>query len=241
MTAAVAVFKRELRGYFGTPVAYVFLVVFLFLSAFLAFRANLYEARDASLRVFFANLPGLFALLAPAIAMRMWAEERRTGTIELLLTLPITVPQAVVGKFLAGWAFFAIALVLTAPMVVTACYLGDPDNGPIVSGYFGALLMAGAYLSIGCFFSAITKNQVIAFVLGALVCAVFILAGSPSVLSFVESVTGGSAFIESMSFLTHYDTLQRGIVEIRNVFFMIAITVGFLICSVVMLRARKAG
>ena len=175
MSATTAVFKRELKGYFGTPLAYVFLVVFLAAANFLAFRpiftqgVGFFDGREASLRVFFANLPLLFAFFAPAIAMRMWAEERRTGTIELLLTLPVTVKQAVMGKFLAGWAFFGIALVLTMSMVLTVAYLGDPDPGPIAAGYLGAFLMAGAYLSIGAFFSSITKNQVISFVLAAAV------------------------------------------------------------------------
>ena len=243
MTATSAVFKREMRSYFGTPVAYVFLVVFLGLSAFQAFRANLFEARDANLRVFFQVLPGLFALLAPAIAMRMWAEERRSGTIELLLTLPITVRQAVLGKFLAGWAFFGIALLLTLPMVFTVAYLGDPDKGPIFSGYLGAFLMAGAYLAIGSFFSAITKNQVIAFVLGALACGMLVFAGSPSVLSSLQSAAFPAAaisFFESMSFLTHYDSMQRGLVEFRDLFYMVVITVGFLLCNIVILNDRKA-
>ena len=140
MSASTAVFKREFKSYFGTPLAYVFLCVFLSLASFLAFRSNLYEARDANLRVFFEYLPWLFAFLAPAIAMKTWAEERRTGTVELLLTLPVTVKQAVLGKFFAGWAFFGIALVLTLPIVFSIAYLGEPDSGPIFTGYFGAFL-----------------------------------------------------------------------------------------------------
>lgn len=242
MTPTTAVFKRELKGYFGTPVAYVFLVVFLFLAAHLAWAGNLYEMRDANLRVFFANLPGLFALLAPAIAMRMWAEERRSGTIELLLTLPITTPQAVVGKFLAGWAFFVIALLCTLPMVLTVAWLGDPDNGPIFTGYVGAALMAGAYLAIGTFFSALTKNQVIAFVLGVVGCMLFVAAGSPTFLAMINNTwfSGLSRIFESLSFLTHYDVMQRGLIEFRNLFFMLSITAAFLIGSCVMLDERKA-
>jgi ABC-2 type transport system permease protein len=244
MNATVAIFKREIKGYFGTPVAYVFLVVFLALSAYLSFRGNLYEARDANLRVFFQVLPGLFALLASAIAMRMWAEERRTGTIELLLTLPVTVWQAVLGKFLAGWTFFAIALLLTAPLTLTVAYLGDPDNGPVISGYVGALLMAGAYLAIGSFFSAITKNQVIAFIIGAVACGFFVFAGTPSMLNSIQAIGAPfswlSSFVEAMSFLTHFDVMQRGVIEFRNLFFMIAVTAGFLIASAVILEDRKA-
>lgn len=243
MSATTAVFRRELKGYFGTPVAYVFLVVFLALSAHLAWANNLFEGRDASLRVFFANLPWLFALLAPAIAMRMWAEERRSGTIELLFTLPITTRQAVLGKFTAGWVFFIIALLLSLPMVFAIAYLGDPDNGPILTGYLGAALMAGAYLAIGTFFSVLSKNQVIAFVLGAVTCAFFVYAGSPSFLAALDAVGLGflTQMFESLSFLTHYDVLTRGIIEFRNVFFMLALTAAFLVASCVMLDERKAG
>lgn len=243
MSATTAVFRRELKGYFGTPVAYVFLVVFLALSAHMAWTNNLFEARDANLRVFFANLPWLFALMAPAIAMRMWAEERRSGTIELLFTLPITTKQAVLGKFAAGWMFFLIALVLSLGMVLAVAFLGDPDNGPIWTGYLGAMLMAGAYLAIGTFFSVLTKNQVIAFVLGAVVCGVFVYAGSPSFLAALE--TSGLGWLgqvfESLSFLSNYDVLQRGLVEFRNIFFMLALTAAFLIGSCIMLDERKAG
>lgn len=243
MNTTWAILKRELRGYFGTPLAYVFLVVFLSLSSFLSFRAGLYDARDANLLVFFQALPGLFALLAPAIAMRMWSEERRTGSIELLLTLPVTIPQAVVGKFLAGWLFFGIALVLTTPLVMTIAYLGDPDVGPIVTGYLGAFLMAGSYLAIGSFFSAMTKNQVIAFILASLACGFFVFAGTPSLLGFLDAAgvpNGGISFFESMSFLTQYDVMQRGVIELRNVFFMLAVSVGFLACCCVILHERKA-
>ncbi len=242
MTATIAIMKRELRSYFGTPVAIVFLTVFLAASSYMAFNAGLFQMRDANLTTFFRFLPWLFALLAPAIAMRMWAEERRTGTIELLFTLPVTVRQAVVGKFLAGWLFFGIALALTWTLVGTLAFLGDPDYGPILAGYLGAFLMAGSYLAIGAFFSALTKNQVIAFILACLGCALFAFAGAPSFVGFVDSWGGEflARFVESMSFLTHYDILQRGVIEFRNLFFMLAVTVGFLACSVVILNEKKA-
>jgi len=243
MSATTAVFRRELKSYFGTPVAYVFLVVFLALSAHLAWSNLLFEMRDANLRVFFHNLPGLFALMAPAIAMRMWAEERRTGTIELLFTLPVTTRQAVLGKFAAGWTFLVIALALSSGMVLAVAWLGDPDNGPIWTGYLGAALMAGAYLAIGTFFSVLTKNQVIAFVLGAVVCGALVFAGSPSTLSALDAIGLGwlGQFFQSLSFLSNYDVLQRGLIEFRNVFFMVALTVGFLVASCIMLEERKAG
>ena len=149
-----AVFKRELRGYFATPVAYVFLVIFLFFSGYLTFKNGFYELRQADMRAFFVNLPLLFIFMVPSTAMRLWSEERKTGSIELLLTLPITVTQAVLGKFFAAWCFLAIALLLTFPVPVTVCYLGDPDIGLIIAGYIGILLLAGGYFAIGSFFSA---------------------------------------------------------------------------------------
>lgn len=243
MSATTAIFKRELRGYFGTPVAYVFLVAFVFFCTFQAFRDGFYSARDANLRVFFSNLPLLFAVLGPAIAMRMWAEERRSGTIELLLTLPVKIEQAVVGKFLAGWVFFGIGLLLTWGMVFTVAYLGDPDPGPIFSGYLGAFLLAGAYLAVGCFFSVLTKNQVIAFILGTAACLFFVFAGSPSVTTVLASVglpRGVVEFFEMSSFSTHYDVMQLGLVELRNLVFMAAVAACFLLCSVLMLRENKA-
>lgn len=244
MNATTAVFKRELKGYFGTPLAYVFLVVFLVLASFLTFSQGFFQMRDASLRIFFSNLPLLFVVFAPLIAMRMWAEERRTGTVELLLTLPVTVRQAVLGKFLAGWAFFGIALVLTTSLVVTVAYLGEPDMGPIFTGYLGAFLMAGAYLAVGTFFSAMTKNQVIAAVLGIVACLILVFAGSPSVVGFLQGIPWIGEplgrFVESMSFLTHYDVLQRGLIEFRDLFFMLGVTAGFLVSTIVILDESKA-
>lgn len=242
MSATAAVFKREFKGYFGTPLAYVFLVAFLSAAAFLPFSQNFFEIRDASLRLFFSNLPSLFAFFAPAVAMRMWAEERRTGTIELLLTLPVTLKQAVLGKFLAGWAFFGIALLLTSSMVLTVSYLGDPDPGPIFTGYLGAFLLSGAYLAIGTFFSALTKNQVIAFVLGAAACAVFVWVGSPAVSKFLEGSAPQfvSRFVESMSFLTHYDLMQQGMLAFGHVVAIVGTGIGFLCATVVLLSETKS-
>ncbi len=242
MSPTRAVFRRELHGYFGTPVAYVFLVVFLALGSFLTFRDHFFDRNEASLTVFFSQLPWLFALFAPAIAMRMWAEERRTGTIELLLTLPVTLPQAVLGKFLAGWVFFIIALLFTLPLVFTVAFLGDPEWGPIFTGYLGAALMAGSYLAISSFFSVITKNQVICFIISALACGFFVVAGWPSMINALSSFLPAPLlnFVESMSFLTHFDTMQRGVLEFGNLFFMFAVMAGFLLASCVMLDERKA-
>ena len=152
MSGFKAVFKRELKSYFTTPIAYVFLVVFLFFSGYLTFKNGFFEIRQADMTAFFVNMPLLFAFLVPATAMRLWAEERKTGSIELLFTLPITVMQAVLGKFFAAWVFLLIALALTFPMVITVFYLGWPDVGLIITGYLGSILMAGGFLAVGCFF-----------------------------------------------------------------------------------------
>ncbi len=238
MTAMIAIFKRELKGYFTTPVAYIYLVVFIVASAFVTFTETYFEGGEANLRPFFDRLPLFYVLLAPAIAMRMWAEERRTGTIELLLTLPVTTPQAVLGKFLAGWVFFLLALVLTLPIYGTVCWLGWPEIGPVITGYFGAALMAGSYLAISCFFSAITRSQPISFILGVVACWIFMSLGSPALLGVLPD--GIADFLSSISFATHYGTIQRGVIELRNVFFLVVVTIGFLISCNVMLDERKA-
>src|SRR6266487_5705314 len=179
-----AVAKRELIGYFSSPVAYVFLTMFLLLSGFFTFmvgRAPFFEFQQASLVTFFIWLPWLFLFLVPAVGMRLWSEERRLGTLELLLTMPITAWQAIVGKFLASWAFLALALALTFPVVLTVNYLGHPANGIIFCGYIGSFLLAGAYLAISCLTSAMTRNQVISFIIAVVVCLLFLLAGFPPV------------------------------------------------------------
>jgi len=242
MNGFLSVFKRELRGYFSTPLAYVFLVIFLFASAFLTFQRNFFELRQASMRIFFSNLPLLFIFLVPAIAMRLWAEERRSNSIELLFTLPVTTTQAVLGKFFAAWSVIALALVLTCPMVITVCYLGDPDPGPIVSGYIGSLLLAGAYLAIGSFFSCLTRNQVIAFVLAVVVCGLFLFAGSPRGLNYLARFLpmGLVEAAESLSFRSRFESIQRGVIEVRDVTFFLLLGAGWLWANVVALQERRA-
>jgi len=214
MQSFLAVLKRELKGYFATPVAYVFLVIFLFFAGYLPFRDGFFEIRQADLRLFFTNLPLLFVFMVPSTAMRLWAEERKTGSIELLLTLPITVPQAVLGKFMAAWIFLGIALLLTLPLPAVVVYLGDPDMGQIITGYLGALLMAGAFLAIGSFFSALTKNQVISFILSVVACAILVFAGNPTTLDYLSSNVSSAVvgIVETMSFQTHLDSMMRGVV-----------------------------
>src|SRR5271156_1794117 len=190
MRNTLIIARRELAGYFSTPVAVVFIVIFLALQGVLTFNlGNFFDRDQADLVPFFNFIPWVFLLLVPAITMRLWAEERRLGTIEMLLTLPITQAQAVIGKFVAAWVFCAIALVLTFPIVLTVLYLGNPDTGVIASGYIGALLIAGAFLSVGSAMSALTRNQVIAFVLGVTVCFIFAAASYPLVTDFLNRNT----------------------------------------------------
>ena len=179
------IFRRELAAYFATPLAYIFIIIFLVLAGTLTFFVGSFMERDqADLQAFFSFHPWLYLFLVPALSMRLWAEERRTGSIELLLTMPITMTQAVLGKYLAAWVFTGIALALTAPIWLTVNYLGDPDNGVIVASYVASFLMAGAFMAIGSMISASTKNQVIAFVLTTTICFVLTLAGSPIVIEF---------------------------------------------------------
>ena len=242
MNAFCSVFKRELRGYFTTPLAYVFLVIFLAFSSFITFQRGFFEANQASMWVFFAALPLLFIFLAPAMAMRLWAEERRTNSIELLFTLPITPTQAVLAKFFAAWAVLGLALVLTFPMVVTVTYLGDPDPGPIVTGYIGAFLLAGLYLAIGSFFSCLTRNQVIAFVLAVVGCALFFFAGSPSMLNFLARFlpAGVVSAVEGMSLQSRFEAIQRGVLELRDLALFVLLAAGWLWANVVALKGRLA-
>jgi ABC-2 type transport system permease protein len=243
MSTTLALFKRELRAYFLTPVAYVFIVIFLALTgSFTFFMGQFFERGQADLAAFFSWMPWLYLFLMPAIAMRLWAEERKSGTIELLMTLPVSVGQAVVGKFLAAWAFTGIALVLTFPTWLIVNYLGDPDNGVIVASYLASFLMAGAYLSIGSCLSALTKNQVIAFVVSVVVCLFINLAGWPVVLAFVKGWAPVSLvdFVASMSFLTHFDAITRGVVDLRDLVFYVSMMALWLFANAVFVQMRKA-
>jgi ABC-2 type transport system permease protein len=243
MNGTLIVFKRELAGYFTTPIAYVFLVIFVFLSAIFTFYLGNYFARgQADLEPFFGFHPWLYLFLIPALSMRLWAEERRSGTIELLLTLPLRLWETVLGKFLAAWAFTGIALVLTFPIWLTANYLGDPDNGVILASYLGSLLMAAAFLGIGSCMSAITRNQVIAFVLSAVVSLLFVLSGFPLVLDLfsawapefiVEAISG-------FSFLSHFDAISRGVIDLRDLIYFASLTAFWLFATTVLIEMKKA-
>ena len=242
MNGFKAVFKRELKAYFATPVAYVFLVIFLFFAGYLTFREGFFELRQADMRTFFTNLPLLFVFMVPSTAMRLWAEERKTGSIEVLLTLPITVSQAVLGKFFAAWCFLAIALVLTFPVPVTVCYLGSPDIGLIITGYVGSLLMAGGFLAIGSFFSAVSKNQVVSFILAVVACAVLVYAGMPTTLNYLStSLPGGLvSAIESMSFQSHFESTLKGVMEFKDISYFVILSIGWITACSIVLNERKA-
>nr|VFJ94902.1 MAG: ABC-2 type transport system permease protein [Candidatus Kentron sp. H]VFJ95723.1 MAG: ABC-2 type transport system permease protein [Candidatus Kentron sp. H]VFK02086.1 MAG: ABC-2 type transport system permease protein [Candidatus Kentron sp. H] len=237
------IFKREFMGYFTTPIAYVFIVIFVFLSGIFAFYlGDFFDRGQADLEAFFAFHPWLYLLLIPALAMRLWAEERREATIELLFTLPITMGQAVLGKFLAAWAFTSIALALTFPMWGTVNYLGDPDNGVILAGYIGSLLMAGAFLAIGSCMSALTRNQVIAFILGAVVGIAFVLSGFPLVLDFFSGWAPEILVraIGSFSFLSHFEAISKGVIDLRDIVYFISLIAFWLFANAVLIELKKA-
>lgn len=241
MHSFYAVFKRELKSYFTTPVAYVFLVVFLFFSGYLTFKQGFFEIRQADMQAFFMNMPLLFVFLVPAVSMRLWSDERRIGSIELLLTLPITVKQAVLGKFFAAWLFLIIALALTFPMVITVSYLGDPDASLIIMGYLGSVLMAGGFLAIGCFFSAVSKNQVISFVLSVVACSILVYVGMPTTLNYLSTFlpSGLVSAIGGMSLQSHFESIQKGVLEFNDISYFILLIIGWIAACSFMLDERK--
>ena len=239
--AVRAIAKRELVAYFASPVAYVFLVIFLLLTGFLTFTAGaFFERGEASLGAFFAWHPWVYLVLVPAVGMRLWAEERRAGTLELLLTLPVTAWQAILGKFLASWAFLAIALVLTVPVVLTVNVLGEPDNGAIAAGYLGSLFLAGAYLAITCLTSALTRNQVIAFILAVVACLFLILAGFSPVTDLLVRWASPALVdtVAAFSVVTHFDGFQRGVVDSKDLLFFLSVIGYALFATGVVLRNR---
>jgi len=242
MSPALTVARRELAGYFATPVAYVFIVIFLVLAGALTFTLGNFFARgQADLIPFFTFVPWLFLFLVPALTMRLWAEERRLGTIELLLTLPLPQWQAVLGKFLAAWAFCGIALALTFPLWITVNVLGNPDNGVILAGYAGCLLVAGAFLAVGAAVSALTKNQVIAFVIAVAACFVFTVAGTPVVTEFLSDRLPVLADIaRAISVSDRFGGFTRGVVSARDIVFFGSFMAFFLFVNAVILDHRKA-
>ncbi len=235
--------KREFAGYFATALAFVFVVIFVALTAAFAFYVgNLFGRGQADLYPFFQYHPWLYLMLVPAVAMRLWAEERKSGTIELLMTLPVAPWQAILGKYLAAWAFVGVALFLTFPIWITVNVLGNPDNGVIFASYIGSFLMAGAFLAIGSFVSAMTKNQVIAFIIAALICFLFVMSGLNLVLGFFRdwAPTFIVSGLESMSFLSHFDQITRGIIGLPTLVFYLSIIAFFLFANTLAIEQKKA-
>jgi ABC-2 type transport system permease protein len=243
VNGAINIMRRELTGYFATPVAYVFLVIFLVMTGvFTFYLGNFYERGFADLDPFFRFHPWLYLFLVPAISMRLWAEERRSGTIELLFTLPLTTAAAVLGKFLAAWLFIGLALVLTIPMWFTANYLGSPDNGVILAAYVGSWLMAGGFLAIGSCMSALTRNQVVAFILSVVVCFLFLLSGLPMVMNLFKGwapqvILDG---IAGLSFFKHFADISKGVIDLRDLVYFVLVIGFWLIANTVILELKKA-
>lgn len=237
--------KRELTGYFASPVAFVFIVIFLLLTGFFTFMAGgFFERGEASLISFFLWHPWLYLFLVPAVGMRLWSEERRMGTMELLLTFPITAWQAILGKFIASWIFLGIALALTFPVWITVNYLGNPDNGVIFAGYFASFLMAGSYLAISCMTSAMTRNQVVSFIVSVVICLLLILAGWPPVTRLVEQLSESGWLLDTVaafSVMTHFEGFQRGVIDSRDVIYFLALIVFSLFTTSVIIRNHRAG
>jgi ABC-2 type transport system permease protein len=237
------IIKRELFGYFRSPVAYVFIVIFLISTAGTTwYLGNFYTSDEASLESFFFFHPWLYLFLIPAVGMRLWAEDRRTGTVEILLTLPVSLSTAVLGKFLAAWIFVGFALLLTFPMVFTVYFLGSPDAGVWITGYLGSFLMAGAYLAVSCFTSSLTKNQVISFILSFIVCLVLVLLGWGVLTRTLVSIfpVWLADLIAQFSFQTHFEGLRRGLVDMRDVVYFLSVMLFMLFANVVVLENKKA-
>ena len=243
MNGLTTILKRELRAYFATPVAYVFIVIFLVLAGVATFyMGGFYERGQADLEPFFQFHPWLYMFLIPAISMRLWSEERKAGTLELLLTLPVPLSAAVVGKFLAAWAFTAVALLGTLPLWITVNYLGDPDNTVILAGYLGSLLMAGGFLAVGACISALTKNQVIAFVVSFMICFAFNLSGFPMVIDMFSAWAPQAIVdvVSSFSFLTHFNSIVKGVIDVRDLVFFATLIAFWLYANVLAIEINKS-
>jgi ABC-2 type transport system permease protein len=243
MNSLSVILKRELASYFATPLAYVFIVIFLMLAgSFTFFFGNFFQNGQADLRAFFAYHPWLYLFLVPALSMRLWAEERKSGTLELLMTLPLTLRDMVLGKFLAAWIFTGIALVLTFPIWITVNYLGDPDNGVIVAGYLGSWLMGGSMLAIGACISATTKNQVIAFIVSVVVCFLFMVSGMDIVLGWLPAWMPDAvkSSVASLSFLTHFNSIIKGVLDLRDLLYFLILIGGWLLANAIVIDMKKA-
>jgi len=245
ITGIKPVFRREFKAYFSSPLGYVFIVIFLVASGFLTLSRDfgrLLELRQADLTPFFHYIPWLFVVLVPAVAMRLWAEERKSGTVELLLTLPITLEGAYLGKFLAGWSFLGVSLLMTWPVVFQVARLGNPDWGAVIGGYLASALTAAAFLAVGMLFSASSRNQVVAFILAVAASAIFLLFGLPQTLEILGKIFGGylEQVFTGLSLIDHFETLSQGLLEIRSLLFFVLFTLGWLIGGILVLDRTRA-
>ena len=234
---------REFRSYFVTPLAYVFVVIFLMLTGIFTFYiGNFYGRGQADLLPFFNFHPWLYLFLVPAVSMRLWAEERKTGSIELLMTLPVTLWQSVLGKYLAAWSITGIALILTFPMWITVNYLGEPDNGVVIAEYLGSFLLAGGFLAIGACISAANRTQVIAFIITVAICFLFLLSGLPMVLDFFSAWAPQAVVdaVAGVSFLTHFNSLSKGVIDLRDIVYFALVIGGWLYANTIVLDMKKA-
>ena len=237
------IMRRELASYFATPLAYVFILIFLMLAGvFTFYLGGFYERGQADLDAFFGFVPWLYLFLIPAIAMKLWAEERKSGSIELLMTQPVTLWEAVLGKFLAAWLFTGLALALTFPLWLTVNYLGKPDNGAILAGYIGSFLLGGGFLAVGSCMSALTRNQVVAFILGVVACFVFLLAGFPLVLDLFRSWAPQPLLdaVASLSFYVHFQSISKGVIDVRDLLYFVMLIGFFLLATAITLELHKA-
>jgi ABC-2 type transport system permease protein len=243
MKQFMPIFKREILAYYRSPVAYVFMIIFLLSSVgFMFFIGGFYESNQASLDSFFNYLPWLYLVLVPAVGMRLWAEERKTGTIELLFTLPVTMMEAVLAKFAASWVFMLVTLALTFPVVLTVNYLGDPDNGVILSGYLGSALMVGSFLAITCWTSSLTKNQVVSFILSVLICFVMVLLGWGVFTNMMIDIFPAWMIdlISSFGFMTHFSAITKGLIDTRDLFYFASVVIVALTLNTITLESKKA-
>ena len=243
MQPMIPIIKRELMGYFRSPVAYVFIIIFLVSTTGTTwYLGNFYDSNEASLELFFFFHPWLFLILIPAVGMRLWAEDRRQGTIEILLTLPVSLITAVLAKFIAAWLFIGVALLLTFPMVATTYYLGDPDAGVMLTGYLGSFLMGGAYLAISCFTSSLTKNQVVSFITSFIVCLILVLLGWGVLTRTLQDVfpVWLSNLITQFSFTTHFNGIRRGLIDFADVVYFLSVISFMLLANVLVLENKKA-
>ncbi len=237
-----ALTKSEVSGYIVSPAAYVFIIIFLLLSGFFTFSfSQFFKAGEASLQGFFLWHPWLYLFLVPAAGMHLWSDERRQGTIELLFTMPVTTAECIISKFIAAWGFIGIALIATFPILITVEYLGDPDWGAIISGYIGSFLLAGSYLAISCFTSAITRSQVVSFIVSMVICLFLILAGYPPVTDmFVNWANSGVVeFISSFSVMTHFMSIQRGVIDLQDISYYFSVIVFFLFSTGLVLKNNR--